>query len=134
MTDSDRPAVAPGTVVGHANPELADWAGTVTVNRAGNWQRRAADNVPEVWVEWHAGTAGDDGALADCKPGWMPVGALTVKGECPDCARPAHYVPAGDGKCWDQSEGWAHDSQRHAMTCWAGKAAFEASYPALASD
>lgn len=133
MASDDRPKLAVGTIVGHANPELADWEGIITPNRRGDWHRRRWEDLPEVWVKWTAGTDGNGGPMADGKPGWFPIDALTVKGECPDCKRPAHYVLRADAQ-WNRSEGWAHDVKRHALTCWAGKATFEASHPELASD
>lgn len=110
--------LAPGTGVGHANPELADWAGTVTPNRRG----RLWDLGQFVHVAWHAGTV--DGEVAPVVKCWIDATALTVKGECPDCARPAHYIFAGND--WDRTEGWHHDSRIDRDTCWVGKAAFEA--------
>jgi hypothetical protein len=120
--DQSRKAIrrlVPGTVVGHANPRLADWEGTVVPGRG-----RMADLGRDVRVKWHAGTVDGDGRvpapMATC---WMDATALTVKGEDPDCARPAHYIFAGND--WDRSEGWHHDEQHDSMTCWAGKATFE---------
>ncbi len=111
--------LAAGTAVGHANPELADWEGTVTPNRNG----RMVDLGRYVRVIWHTGTGGDGQPLSP-EPGWTDATALTLKGECPGCARPAHFVSAGND--WDRAGGWRHDERVDAYTCWAGKAAFEA--------
>jgi hypothetical protein len=108
--------LTPGTEVGHANPELADWAGTITPNRRG----RLWDLGRYVHVAWQSGTA----AGAAPATGWYIATALTVAGKCPDCERPAHYIQAGND--WDRSEGWHHDSPADSRTCWAGKARFEA--------
>jgi hypothetical protein len=111
--------LTPGTIVGHANPELADWVGTVKPNRRG----RLVDVGRYVRVLWTAGTGGDGQSLAPdaC---WIDATALTIAGQCPDCTRPAHFVLAGND--WDRCEGWYHDEAADKMTCWAGKAAFEA--------
>lgn len=114
--------LASGTIVGHANPELADWAGTVTPNRRG----RLADLGRDVRVLWTEGRGGD-GAPLPAVAGWIDATAVTIVGVCPDCARPAHFVFAGND--WDRSEGWHHDEAADRMTCWAGKAAFEAGRP-----
>ena len=111
--------LAPGVHVGHANPELADWAGIVTVNSRGNWFLRRFGG--DVYVTWNAGTV-PSGKLP--VPGFIEATALTIAGECPDCARPAHLLFAGNA--WQRSEGWHHDSPADSRTCWAGKAAFEA--------
>ncbi len=47
--------LTPGTIVGHANPELADWGGTVKPNRRGH----LVDLGRYVRVLWTAGTGGD---------------------------------------------------------------------------
>ena len=108
-----------GADVGHANPELADWRGTITLRRNGNWR----DHLGYVSVKWHAGTASLGEPLRPVLT-WVTATALTLAGECPDCARPAHYIFARND--YDRSEGWHHDERHDAMTCWAGKAAFEA--------
>jgi hypothetical protein len=117
----------PGTEVGHANPELAGWAGTVTAGSSG-WQR---PDTGDVWVAWHAGTTGRarpaPGAGGLPATGWIEATALTLKGSCPACARPAHYLLAGN--FWDRSVGWHHDSPADMATCWAGKAAYERGRP-----
>jgi len=111
--------LASGAVVGHANRELADWEGVVEADRRGQW--RGADDVR---VRWTAGTDGKGGPLAGSKPGWVAATSITVKGQCPDCARPAHYVSAGNQH--DRTGGWHHDARLGRDTCWAGKAAVEA--------
>jgi hypothetical protein len=55
---------------------------------------------------------------------WVDATARTIAGQCPDCARPAHFVFAGND--WDRPEGWYHDEAADKMTCWTGKATFEA--------
>jgi hypothetical protein len=96
--------LAPGVTVGHANPDLADWEGTVTPTRAG----RMTDLGRDVRVAWHAGLGGDGQPLT-AKPGWMDATALTLKGECPVHAVPAHFVFAGNG--WGRAGGWHHDTE-----------------------
>jgi hypothetical protein len=64
--------IAPGAVVRHSSPELADWEGVIRGDRNGNWSRRES----EARVQWTAGTDGAGGPLADCKPCWMPVSVL----------------------------------------------------------
>lgn len=49
--------LAPGTVVAHANPELADWEGVIDPDRRGQWWRYDGD----VRVRWTAGTDGNGG-------------------------------------------------------------------------
>jgi hypothetical protein len=111
----------PGTTVGHANPELAGWAGTVTPDRRGQyWTSRFGFDVR---VKWAAGLDGYSKPLSDSKPSWCEAASLTVAGQCPDCARPAHYLFAGNP--WDRGEGWHHDARVDMDTCWAGKAAYE---------
>lgn len=112
--------LAPGTAVGHANRELAGWEGVIEPDGRGQWWRYDGD----VRVRWTAGTDGNGGPLAGGKPGWIGAAAVTIKGQCPDCARPAHYISAGNP--YDRAEGWHHDQRADADTCWAGKAAFEA--------
>src|ERR1017187_6132646 len=114
--------LTPGTVVGHANRQLADWEGVVTANR--NSQHYTLRYGCDVRVAWHKGMDGEGKPLADSKPGFIEAAALTLKGECPDCARPAHYLFAGNG--FDRGEGWHHNSRVDADTCWCGKAAYEA--------
>jgi hypothetical protein len=111
--------LGPGAVVGHANRELADWEGIVEADRKGHW--RGADDVR---VRWTAGTDGWGGTLAGSKPGWVAATSVTVRGQCPDCTRPAHYISAGNQH--DRTGGWYHDALVDRDTCWAGKAAVEA--------
>lgn len=107
--------LSPGTAVGHANPELAGWSGTVQANRARRWAR---PETGDVWVVW-------DG---DGKGNWYAAGALTIAGFCPDCLQPAHYVlPAAEVDSWtDRTPGWYHDEAGDRLTCWAAKAAVAA--------
>jgi hypothetical protein len=105
-----------GFWVGHANPEFPDWEGTITADGRGRWGDRGY-----VRVLWHKGTA-DAGGLP--VTGWVEATSLTLQGSCPDCARPAHYVYAGNP--FDRTEGWYHDEAHDRLTCWVGKAAFEA--------
>ena len=124
-TEQARQAIrqlTPGTIVGHANPELADWKGAVTANKRGNYRRLESGDV---WVIWYAGNVpARDGNHGLPATGWIEATALTIAGQCPDCARPAHLVL--DGNYWDRYEGWHHDSPADLRTCWVGKAAFEA--------
>lgn len=104
-----------GTVVGHANPELADWVGTVKPNRRG----RLVDLGRYVRVLWTAGTGGDGQSLAPdaC---WVDATALAIAGTCPGCERAAHFVFAGND--WDRPEGWYHDDAPDRSACRAGNA------------
>jgi hypothetical protein len=108
-TEQSRAAIsrlaAAGTVVGHANPELAGWEGTVTPARRTG---RMTDLGRDVRVVWHAGLGGDGQPLTT-EPGWVDATALTLKGECPDHAVPAHFVFAGNG--WGRAGGWHHDTE-----------------------
>jgi hypothetical protein len=106
--------LVPGTVVGHANPQLADWEGTVVAMTgrgcfAGQHARRLG-TITDVRVQWHAGSADGDGRtpLAGCA-GWIEATALTLKGDCEWCGRPGWYVFAGSS--WGRSEGWYHDGR-----------------------
>jgi len=112
--------LVPGTIVGHANPVLADWKGAVTPNKRGDYRRA---DTGDVWVIWYAGDVGTEPGIPAA--GWIEATALTIAGQCPDCARPAHCILAGN--YWERSGGWHHDSRHDMDTCWAGKAAFEAS-------
>lgn len=98
----------PGTWVGHANPELADWVGQVTANRRGRWvdDRTRRD----VWVVWMAG----EGAAGQ-KPaaGWIEATALTIAGRCPHCGQDGHEVIVpnvfyGDRGTYYAVPGWQH--------------------------
>ena len=117
--------LTPDTTVGHANPQLADWEGTVmpTLRGSKHYARKFGTTL-HVRVAWHAGTGGTGHALPS-EPQWVEAGALTLAGVCPDCGRPTHYIFPGNP--YDRSEGWHHDHQIDLGTCWAGKAAFEAS-------
>jgi hypothetical protein len=114
----------PGTVVGHANPELAAWEGVIKADRHGRWWTMRWNG--DVRVKWTAGIDGNGTQLADHNPSWIEATAVTIKGQCPACARPAHFVFAGGGE--QRSEGWYHDAQVDRDTCWVGKAAFEAGW------
>jgi len=104
--------------------ELSDWKGTVTANKQGRYRR---PETGDVWVTWHAGNVpARDGNSGLPSAGWIEATALTIAGECPDCARPANFVQAGN--YWDRPEGWHHDSKHDLMTCWAGKAEHERRY------
>lgn len=112
-----------GFWVGHANPELADWEGVITADGRGRWRQGS-----DVRVMWHKGTTGGThpypGVGGRPATGWIEATSLTLQGSCPDCARPAHYVYAGNP--FDRTEGWYHDGTHDRLTCWVGKAAFEA--------
>ena len=110
----------PRTVVGHANPELSDWEGIITPDRRDNWVASAP--CTDIRVKWHAGRDGRGDLMRGI--GWVEASALTIKGKCPDCARPAHYNFPSD---WHDVEGWYHDARIDSDTCWAGKARHEAS-------
>jgi hypothetical protein len=114
----------PGTPVGHVNPELADWAGTVATNGAGHWARR---ETGDVWVIWRRGNVpARDGNAGLPASGWISASAVTIEGICPGCHRPAHRVLPGEGLEDDRTPGWYHDSPHDRDTCWAGKAEAEA--------
>lgn len=101
--------LSPGTRVGHANPELASWAGTVQANRSRRWAR---PETGDVWV-----VCDDDG-----KGHWYAAGALTIAGFCPGCLQPAHYVlPAAEVDSWsDRTPGWYHDEAGDQAACQGG--------------
>lgn len=72
--------LAPGTVVRHRNPELADWEGHVVTLTRGphkgeHLHKMSYVPVMDVRIAWHAGTAGD-GSPLDNRPGWYPVTAI----------------------------------------------------------
>ena len=98
--------LTPGTIVGHANPELADWKGAVTPNKRGDYLR---PETGDVWVIWYAGDVrASDGNRGIPASGWIEATALTIAGQCPDCTQPVHFVLAGN--YWDRPEGWHHDA------------------------
>jgi len=113
--------LAPGAIVGHANRQLADWAGVIEANRKDQWW--TLEFGGDVRVRWTAGLDGYGNPLAGKSADMIAATAVTLKGECPDCGRPAHYIFAGND--FDRTEGWCHDSRHDAGTCWAGKAKFE---------
>ena len=104
-----QPELEPGTIVGHANPQLADWRGCISPNAAGDWRMRARAGG-DVRVEWCAGTVDGEGReqLAP-GTGWTDRRALTVIGRCPVCDAPARYTFAGNS--WDQPPGWHHEER-----------------------
>jgi hypothetical protein len=121
--------LGPGVAVGHANPRLADWAGVIEADSSGQWHG-TDDQWPgpdDVRVRWTDGTSARRGPLACSQPGWHASASITVKGQCPGCGRAAHYIAAGNQH--GRAEGWHHDARIDADTCWAGKAAFEATLP-----
>jgi hypothetical protein len=76
--------LAPGTIVGQAHPELADWIGVVKPNRRG----RLVDLGRYVRVRWTAGQA----ATAS---GWSWRGAAGIR----------QKRAAGEWSCWSAGEG-----------------------------
>lgn len=110
-------ALTPGLLVGHANPELATWAGCITANGAGNWVR---PGTGDVWVIWYRGDVppGRDGESRVPSAGWIEASACTIAGYCPRCGRAAHRVlpEAGFGR----EPGWYHDQADDQAACQGG--------------
>ena len=105
--------LTPGTAVAHANPELADWEGTVEPDGRGQWQTMRWGG--DVRVRWTAGTDGEGGPLAARPPGWAQAVSLTVRGLCPDCGQPACYV--FDGNTDGRAPGWHHGRGKALAPC-----------------
>jgi hypothetical protein len=106
--------LAPGTAVGHASPEMPGWEGVIEADGSGRWWLSRMD--ADVLVRWTAGTTpparpGRNGSLggrlAVGTALFMALDALTVKGTCPACSRPARYVFAANQ--WKLPAGWQHD-------------------------
>src|ERR1700761_7730672 len=127
MTAGARKAIrqlTAGMTVGHVNPELASWEGVITADDRGQWwtMRRGGD----VRVHWTAGTDGRGQPMAGSTD-WIDATALTIKGECPSCGRPAHRVLPGPA--YHPDPGWNHDQLTDAYRCWASDPAAPPAHP-----